>query len=371
MGTPAPARSEGPAVRADSMANGEPRRLVSVIVPCYNYARFLPLCVESVLSQVGVDVRILIVDDASTDQSWDVASRLAAVDDRIEIRRHGLNRGHIRTYNEGLTWASGTYTVLLSADDLLTPGALARAVRLLERNPQVGFAYGRSLFFQTNDRLPRARGGPGRFEIWPGHDWLELRCRAAHNCISSPEVVVRTSLQHDLGGYREDLPHTGDVEMWMRFASHADVGYVAGADQAYYRVHPKSMQRGWLASPLAALQQRKTAFDAVFADHASRIPGAEELRHLANRTLAREALWRVCRAYDRRRLSRVPVEQLVDFAFKAEPSAGSLPEYRSLRWRQRLGPKICPLIQPVVLPGVLRRRYQTWLWWQGWKRHGV
>src|SRR5436190_991816 len=100
---------------------------VDVFVPCYNYARFLRECVGSVLAQEGVDVRVLILDDSSTDDSEQVGRALAAEDPRIEYRRHEKNRGHIATYNEGVEWIAGDYAMLLSADDMLAPGALARA----------------------------------------------------------------------------------------------------------------------------------------------------------------------------------------------------------------------------------------------------
>src|SRR5947209_17315201 len=100
---------------------------VSVIVPCYNYAHYLPSCIESIVGQENVEVSVLILDDCSTDDTPTVASKLAT-DSRVEVRRHERNVGHIATYNEGLEWVRADYTVLISADDLLTPGALARAV---------------------------------------------------------------------------------------------------------------------------------------------------------------------------------------------------------------------------------------------------
>src|SRR5262245_8631151 len=103
------------------MASGGAAPTVSVIIPCYNYAEFLPRCVESILDQPGVDVSVLVIDDCSSDDTPEVAARLAAQDPRVSVRRHEVNRGHIATYNEGLEWASGDYIVLISADDLLTP----------------------------------------------------------------------------------------------------------------------------------------------------------------------------------------------------------------------------------------------------------
>src|SRR5262249_2335677 len=77
-----------------------PMASVDVIVPCYNYGRFLEECVRSVLNQDGVDVKVLIIDDASSDNTPEVGRALAAADPRVEYRRHAANQGHIATYNE-------------------------------------------------------------------------------------------------------------------------------------------------------------------------------------------------------------------------------------------------------------------------------
>ncbi|WP_236654379.1 glycosyltransferase family 2 protein, partial [Streptacidiphilus anmyonensis] len=130
---------------------------VSVVVPCYKYGHYLEDCVRSVLDeQPGVDVRVLIIDDASPDDSAEAARKLAAQDERIEVRVHETNRGHIATYNEGLLeWADGDYCALLSADDRLVPGALSRAAALLDAHPEAGFCYGRPIHFQHGGPLPR------------------------------------------------------------------------------------------------------------------------------------------------------------------------------------------------------------------------
>src|ERR1700738_5097729 len=102
---------------------------VSVVIPCYNYGHFLEEAVGSALTgQDGVDVRVLIIDDASPDDSAQQAHRIAAADPRVEVRVHETNKRHIATYNEGLLeWADGVYVALLSADDRLAPGAPGRA----------------------------------------------------------------------------------------------------------------------------------------------------------------------------------------------------------------------------------------------------
>jgi Glycosyltransferases involved in cell wall biogenesis len=340
----------------------------SIVVPCYNYAHYLKACVDNILSQ-GVKVQVIVIDDCSSDDTPAVGASLAK-DPRVTFLRHETNQGHIKTYNEGLALATGDYTALISSDDLLTPGALKRAQAVLDTHLQVGMVYGHSLYFQSNDNLPKARTGEPRLVIWEGRDWIAQRCKTATSCISSPEVVVRTSLQRWLGGYRADLPHAGDLEMWLRFAAHGSVAYLAGVDQAYYRRHAASMQSTRFNSILADLRQRKAAFDAVFGVYGEKIRDVEELHHAARRALAKEALWTACWSYDRRRLDRVSVDDLETFALQTCPGARSLGEHWGLRWRRRLGPRWPPLLQPLLPSG-----YVHWvkgrLWWRRQRLRGV
>jgi glycosyltransferase involved in cell wall biosynthesis len=345
------------------------RPTVSVVIPCYCYGHFVADCARSALDQEGVDVRVLIIDDASPDGSGDVAERLAADDDRIEVRRHRVNQGHIATYNEGLLdWADGDYSVLISADDLLTPGSLARATAVLDAHPDVGFVYGHAIDWVEGTPKPGARLETTGTTVWRGLDWFRIVCRLCHSVVSSPEVVVRTSVQKRIGGYRPDLPHSGDAEMWMRFALHSDVGFISGADQAYYRSHARNMTNDRV--PIVDLRQRKSAYDAIFDAYSERIPDAGRLRGRVDRTLAKEALWRLCRAYDRRRMETTPSAELLEFAGETYPAMRRLPEYWGLRWRQTVGPELCPYLPPVILSAV-HRRARGKLWLRRWARQGV
>jgi glycosyltransferase involved in cell wall biosynthesis len=345
---------------------------VSVVIPCYKYGHFLADCVRSVLDeQPGLDVRVLIIDDASPDDSARGARERAPRDPRIEVRVHERNKGHIATYNEGLLeWADGDYVTLLSADDRLVPGALVRAAALLDAHPEVGFCYGRPLRFRHGGPLPKARTTTTGSAVYPGQWWLERRFREGTGCITSPEVVVRTDLQRKVGGYDPGLPHAGDIEMWMRLAAHADVGYVRGADQAYYRVHGSNMSVTDFGGQLDDLRQRRAAYESVLDKCGDRLPDAERLSATVHTKLARAALRRACRAYDRGRTGAVPVDELVGFAAECLPSWRELPEYRGLRLRRRIGARTMPYLQPLVLSAVAERG-REWLWWQSWKRRGI
>jgi len=324
-----------------------PLSTVSLFVPCYNYGRYLSDCVESVLGQEGVALRVLVIDDGSTDDSAAVAAALRARDPRVEVLRHARNQGVVNTYNKGLEWATGDYTMLLDADDILTPGALGRSCAFLEAHPEAGFVYGRPLVIREAGlpRLPRARL---RWRVWPGGEWIERRCRTGENCVSQPTVVARTDVLRRLGGYRTELPHSGDFEFWLRLAAHAAVGYIGGPYQAYYRDHADGLHRRLFGDPLTDLVQVKAAFDALFRHQGAHLRDRARLEPMANRTVARRALWAVCRALDGRQPA-ADLAGLERFAVETWPDASLLDEWRGVRWRRRLGSRICPYLWPLLL----------------------
>jgi Glycosyl transferase family 2 len=330
---------------------------VRVVVPCYGYAEELPGCVATILAQRGVDVRVLIVDDGSPDPTPAVAARLMEADDRVEYRRHLKNSGLIATANDGMIWAmEADYWSLISADDLLVPGALARATSVMEQHPSVGMTYGHAPYFETGKPLPKLGRRWWGTKVWPGPQWIEKRCRSGHNCISSPEVVVRTSTQQKVGPYDPHCHHASDLNMWLRIAAISDIAYIQGKAQALYRVHPDSMLRSATSGGqgrITDLTERRQAFTRFFAATNGSVPDllANE-RHL-RRALAKQALWQASRAIDRNDPS-VPTGPLVAFAKETSPEAQSLPEYRGFTLRRRMHGHSA-YFPPFLLAGALHR----------------
>jgi glycosyltransferase involved in cell wall biosynthesis len=351
---------------------------VSVVIPCYKYGHFLEEAVSSVLDdQPGVDVRVLIIDDASPDDSADVARKIAARDARVDVTVHATNKGNIATFNEGLLeWADGDYCVLMSADDRLTPGALRRASDLFEAHPAVGFVYGHPLWVMDGEQLPRARTRVRGWSVWPGHWWLERRFRQSENPIISPEIIVRTSLQKRVGGYDAQVPRAADMEMYLRLAANADVGFIRGVDQAYYRLHGKNMSQA--VSPLMDLRQRRLVFEIVLARYSEKMQDAKRMSDTVHRTLSREALWAAARAYDRGKVRQTElarrflgvganedehdIDELMTFAFDCWPEVSELPLYHTLELRGRVGPR--------AIRYMLVHKANWWLRRRSWKYRG-
>jgi glycosyltransferase involved in cell wall biosynthesis len=317
---------------------------IDVVIPCYNYAHYLRGCVESVLGQEGVELRVLILDDCSPDRTPEVAAELARADSRVEYRRHAVNKGHIDTYNEGLLeWASGDYVLLLSADDLLAPGALGRAARVLDAHPEVGLVHGRQRLFEGEPGPVTADETGGAFSVVPGVEFIEGCCAAAHNPVSTPTAVVRTSLQHQVGGYRKSLPHTADMDMWLRYAARSAVARVE-ALQAFKRMHAGNMQHQYLTSALADLSERRDTFAVFFAEHGHLLEDGERLHAGAVRRLAEDAFWSGSQAFDDG--DEAGCRRCLEFALALCPGLTATKAWARLRWKRRLGRRAWGLLRP-------------------------
>ena len=290
---------------------------VDVIVPCYRYGRFLRECVESVLAQKGVDVRVFIIDDASPDNTADVGTELSKESSKVTFVRHEANKGHIATYNEGIAWASADFFLLLSADDYLLPGALSRAVLLMGKHSDVSFVFGNAIEVDeqatrhTTDAIPCRDGD----RILAGTEFIVLS--GARNIVPTPTAVVRTGSQKAVGGYRAELPHAGDMEMWLRLAAHASVGFVE-TPQAVYRRHASNMSLRYTAQHwLPDLEQRKVAFDYFLQIYGNAAPDAQQLRRTLLSLLAREAVGHASAAFNDG--ERDASDQLAAFASRISP----------------------------------------------------
>ena len=264
---------------------------VDVVIPCYNYAKFLPGCVQSILSQRGVDVRVLIVDDASPDNTAEVAAKLAASDTRVSVLRHEKNQGLVKTANDGvIDWASADYTVLISADDALTPGSLARAVQVMNDHPEVGMTYGMALVVADESGMkPIEDVIDPTYKIISGTQFLKRTCE--HWCgVASPTAVVRTSIQKLVGGYHPDFPHTCDVEMWMRMATRSSIA-VLGTTQAYYRWHGDNMSTAYIYRPVSDLAEQLATANEVLTKWGSDIPEFADWIQAMKSRFCEQACW--------------------------------------------------------------------------------
>ena len=296
---------------------------VDIAIPCYQYGRFLRDCVTSVLTQGIADVRVLIIDNASTDDSVQVARELAKEDRRIGVIARQTNLGPHASFNEGVDWARSDYFMVLCADDLLASGSLLRAVSLMERHADVVFTYGTDVHCEVVGRTPLlehdAEGAA--WTLTSGVRFIADRCRNPEHYIAAGMVLVRTAAQKQAGHYRPQLPHTDDFEMLLRLACLGRVAYTP-AVQGIKRVHGSNRTDTFLAERTRDLIERLAALDSFFTNEGCAIADAERLHKLGKRSISERAYW--CGVKDLVRGRRSGIE-LFKLAFRLDPTVALLP----------------------------------------------
>jgi GT2 family glycosyltransferase len=293
---------------------------VDIAIPCYQYGRFLRQCVHSVQAQGIADLRILIIDNASTDDSVAVAEELAARDPRITVIARPVNLGPQASYNEAIDWAEGDYFMILCADDLLPPGALHRGIGIMEVDMSISFAFGRDVAFRDDSELLAIETNTRtRWNVMEGTHFIAERCT---NPVATASLLVRTKAQKQVGHYRSTLPYTDDLEMILRLATVGNVA-ITDAVQGARRLHGANMADVFGQSRAHDLAERGRAFESFFAREGARLPETKYLRRLAERWLAERAYWWALRGMLTGR--RREAADLLAFALRRSPSMALIP----------------------------------------------
>jgi len=205
---------------------------VSVIIPCFNYGRYLPEAVQSTLASSLRQIEIIIVDDGSTDDSREVAQRL--IDDHPEaaiqliVQRNCGAPGQVR--NVGIARARGEYILCLDADDKLHPDFLRACAAALDAAPQAGIAYADFQMFGESDTLQQ-----------PPPSW-NSRVECDCNFVGTASMFRRRAWEQ-VGGYETDLAMVGyeDWDFWVGCVEQGWSGVKASDALWYYRVHGGSI----------------------------------------------------------------------------------------------------------------------------------
>ena len=290
---------------------------VSVVIPSYNYGRYLAAAIESVLAQTYSNVEVIVVDDGSTDDSAEVLRRYG---DRLRCLRQP-NGGVSAARNHGIRESSGEFIAFLDADDLWHPEKLERQLPLF-KNPRVGMVHCGVQYVDAEGRPLGTRISDLRGRVLRRMALL----RGAGLLGPGSSMVIRRECLDCVGLFETGLTNAEDWDLCRRIACRYEID-AALEPLLLYRLHGAGMHRNVAAFERDVLR----AFERMFSDPAAREVHPLRRRCYANLyvTLAGSHLY----AGNRRAAARWAARGIITWP----PSAGYLAAF-PLRWlRRRLG----------------------------------
>ena len=224
--------------------------LVSICIPTYNGASYLKPCLDSALAQTFPDFEVLIVDDQSNDQSYQIAQAYATRDARIRVVRNKHNLGLVGNWNQCVLLARGEWIKFLFQDDILEPNCVERLLAVCGPNTSMVVCKRNIIFEDDSKELKetflRIIQRYDMDKIFPGEMAIssEKFCKAVlnnllGNFVGEPTaVLLHRSVFNRFGFFNPHLIQICDLEYWIRVGSHTGLTYVPEVF-AHFRMHSK------------------------------------------------------------------------------------------------------------------------------------
>lgn len=193
------------------MSTKTKKPLVSICVPCYNHEKYISMFIESVLSQDYENWELIITDDCSTDNSYQLLKSYK--DKRIKIYKNDKNRHLCDTLNNSFKHASGDYVCIMYTDDAMCKNKLKHDVDFMEKHKDIGVLYNNSIWVDDyNNILETKYSAPNISQ----NEFLRLMYLKS-NQISIPGMFIRANILKKVGYHNRLLRLTQDYESHVRF----------------------------------------------------------------------------------------------------------------------------------------------------------
>jgi glycosyltransferase involved in cell wall biosynthesis len=242
--------------------------MVTVIIPSFNAAKYVAQAVESALSQQGVPLEVIVIDDGSTDDTLRV---LEGFGPRIQVVRQD-RAGPYRARNLGAQMAKGSWLALLDADDDWLPGKLAAQLALVDG--ETDLVYTDRLNFGDYDRTTERQSDSVR--LWEGDIFEPL---LMGNFITLSSVLMRRTAFENLGGFQTARRGVQDWDMWLRFAASGRKVRLCKDPLTRYRFHGEQMTNDL---DQRAADRESVLRSALESERGRRLPAGTVKRALAN-----------------------------------------------------------------------------------------
>lgn len=221
--------------------------LVSIMIPVYNREILIRFCIDSALAQTEHDIEVVVVDNASTDGTWDVCQEYARLDSRVRVFRNDENIGPVRNWLRCVSEAQGRYGKILFSDDLMAKDYLEKVLPSL-RESDVAFVFSSVMVGGDFHHSVIAYAIPGK-TLLTQNEYLSALCEARVPVSPSAAVFRLADIRRNL---RDNFPTTPSREFW-RHGSGPDVMLYALTARNYpsvacineplvlFRSHPGSL----------------------------------------------------------------------------------------------------------------------------------
>lgn len=207
---------------------------VSVLIPSYNHSKYIAQTIQSVLDQTYKDFEIIIIDDASSDNSLEIIQRFT--DSRIRLYHSETNQGISATLNKLIEEAQGEYLATLASDDAFLPKKLEKQVAFLDGHPDIGAVFSYAEIINEDDK-PLTKHSYSKVFNQANrtrHEWLR-RFFYQGNCLCAPSVLIRKECHDKVGLYDPRYRQMQDFEFWIRLCMQYEI-YVMPEELIQYRV---------------------------------------------------------------------------------------------------------------------------------------
>lgn len=190
------------------MKNKEPK--VSIIITTYNRGNFICEAIDSATKQSFDDFEIIIIDDASEDNTSEIVKKYIEGDKRIKYVKNTENIGKAKTYNKGLTLALGQYVAPLDSDDIwLDKDKLKKQVEFLEANPDYAMLGGGIMHIDSQSK-------PLKKVLFPVYDSVIRNIILQFNPFAQSTLLFRKDVALECGGYSTEYKICDDYALWMK-----------------------------------------------------------------------------------------------------------------------------------------------------------
>ncbi|MFW6195103.1 MAG: glycosyltransferase [Chloroflexota bacterium] len=234
---------------------------VTVVIPAYNMGQFLGQTLESLAAQTFTDWEAVLVDDGSTDDTWQVFESFSELPIRA-LRQE--NKGVAAARNKAIESSDSEFVAFLDADDVLLPDSLEARVSALRAHPDAGMVYGRSLIVDGHGKHIGARGKRIREDILRIPPEQAVPRLLERNTITTSTVMARRVCLESAGGFNEDMKASGeDWHLFLRICAQHPLLYLPKF-LAKYRTHP-SNTTSISGGSARDLEDRLVALESFFA----------------------------------------------------------------------------------------------------------